>query len=278
MRRTIIIPFLLLGACADFKPDLGDPGTGPADTDSTGDGSGSGGSSDGDGTDGTDGVGPTSGGGSGTGAGSGGSDGPPGTGGGSGGSDGPPDSDTGGDPGSTGDGTSGSTGGTEGDGNGSTGGAEPLCGDGVVEGDEECDGEDVAGKTCAEVEPGYGTRWVVCNDDCTLNFDHCVTLECDDDLEWHSIYGSCLDDAGCESVAGPGSICFTSGSWSPICTFECTDDADCAPPGVPGCGAPHYCDTVKGVCMLDCSVSGQCPPGMGCFQSPASDTGKFCTS
>jgi subtilisin-like proprotein convertase family protein len=50
----------------------------------------------------------------------------------------------------------------------SSGGGEAVCGDGVAEGKEACDGDDLAGAAC----PVLGD--VACADDCTLDLSACV--------------------------------------------------------------------------------------------------------
>ncbi len=47
----------------------------------------------------------------------------------------------------------------------------PVCGNGVVEGDEECDGEDLNGKTCESLGLGEGT--LGCKADCTFDTGSC---------------------------------------------------------------------------------------------------------
>lgn len=149
----------------------------------------------------------------------------------------------------------------------------PACGDEVAEGSEECDGSDLNGWTCFNLGmAGLGGN-VVCNDDCTLNNDHCATPNCGDPQD--GLYGGCQHVDECEANVGPGSICFTTGSWGPICTVPCTAHLECTSPVTEGCGSPSYCDDEKGVCLLDCSVSGVCPPGMSCTKG-VSDTGHFC--
>jgi len=48
------------------------------------------------------------------------------------------------------------------------------CGDGVLEGDELCDGSDFGGQTCSDWTV-YEEGELLCNDDCTLNFSSCHT-------------------------------------------------------------------------------------------------------
>ena len=49
---------------------------------------------------------------------------------------------------------------------------EPVCGNGVVESGEDCDGEDLDGESCADVGDFDGGR-LACTDDCTFDTDGC---------------------------------------------------------------------------------------------------------
>lgn len=51
----------------------------------------------------------------------------------------------------------------------SEGPGQPVCGDGLVEGDELCDGAEVGGMSCADIDPGF-TGALACAADC-LAFD-----------------------------------------------------------------------------------------------------------
>jgi hypothetical protein len=67
----------------------------------------------------------------------------------------------------------------------STGG--PECGDGIVEGDEACDGARLGGLDCAGM-PEYGGGTLACADDCALDTSGCTaclgaTSPCDADEE-----------------------------------------------------------------------------------------------
>jgi len=49
-------------------------------------------------------------------------------------------------------------------------GGEELCGDGIINGEDECDGTNLNGKTCAE---GRGNGALSCKADCTFNYSGC---------------------------------------------------------------------------------------------------------
>ena len=51
------------------------------------------------------------------------------------------------------------------------------CGNGIVEGDEECDGAVLNGRTCSDVNASLAGD-VICGADCRYDFSKCVTVEC----------------------------------------------------------------------------------------------------
>lgn len=97
-----------------------------------------------------------------------------------------------------------------------------VCGDGVVAGDEDCDGSDFRGQTCESMSYDGGT--LLCNGDCTYNFDSCEEYVCGDGIiegaefcDSHDVGGvdcvdlfydfgilTCLDDCNWYDVAGCG--------------------------------------------------------------------------
>ena len=84
------------------------------------------------------------------------------------------DPDTGdGDPGD-GDGDGDVTGDGDGDGDADTG--EPVCGDGMREGAEVCDGTDLNGMTCADFPP-WGGGTIMCNEDCNFDLSDCCKAD-----------------------------------------------------------------------------------------------------
>lgn len=59
---------------------------------------------------------------------------------------------------------------------GSTTMAGPLCGDGVLEAPEECDGMDLGGEDC--LTQGFDAGTLACADDCTLDASGCMMFAC----------------------------------------------------------------------------------------------------
>lgn len=69
----------------------------------------------------------------------------------------------------------------------STTGGGATCGNGIVEGDEACDGEDLGGQTCAAL-PEFADGELACDARCRLATGGCApcrpsTLACADDSE-----------------------------------------------------------------------------------------------
>jgi hypothetical protein len=51
--------------------------------------------------------------------------------------------------------------------------ADPVCGDGMIEGDEACDGEDLGGLDCTDASANFTGGTLACADDCTLDVTGC---------------------------------------------------------------------------------------------------------
>jgi hypothetical protein len=59
-----------------------------------------------------------------------------------------------------------------------TGGASSVCGNGVLEPGESCDGADVRGLTCTTLDPFFTAGALSCATNCTLDTNHCVHGTC----------------------------------------------------------------------------------------------------
>ncbi len=167
---------------------------------------------------------------------------------------------------------------------------EAECGNGILEVGEECDGSDLGGKTCSDFE-GMDSGTLVCGEDCTFDFTHCVgcgngvregTEECDgDDLDGETCVSlgfdggqlGCddrcrFDVSGCHSCGdgvreGPeecdgddlGGVGCTDVGYDSgylACAEDCRfDTSDCAI-----CGDGHcHPSEENGVCIQDCSIA-----------------------
>ncbi len=121
---------------------------------------------------------------------------------------------TGGAGGTGGTGGAGGAGGAAGQGGtGGTGGGAPnLCGNGVKDPGELCDGADFGGKTCASI--GLGTGDLICNPFCGIVASNCVPKEiCIDDKDndqdglTDCLDSDCVAEVACtDSCAAPKSL------------------------------------------------------------------------
>jgi len=74
---------------------------------------------------------------------------------------------------------------------GKNSGPEPGCGNGVVAGTEQCDGQDLSGQTC--LLAGYLGGNLGCNTDCTFDFGGCT-----DPSDYYATWNSACGNAVCE--------------------------------------------------------------------------------
>jgi len=98
---------------------------------------------------------------------------------------------------------------------------QPLCGDGVAEPPEECDGADLGGLTCSGL--GYAGGILACNSDCALDDSGC-TLPLGDP----AVYRAADDADVCASGppaadCGPGDMAFVAAEYGT--TLTRADDA-----------------------------------------------------
>jgi hypothetical protein len=144
-----------------------------------------------------------------------------------------------------------------GGGTGGAGGAEPSCGDGVVQGDEECDGDDLGDATCESLGRWFGV--VACTDACTLDATGCAGPEIcddggDDDLDG---LADCADPA-CSGDAA----CDLEGE------VECSDFEDDDLDGFtdcsdPDCQARPVCALGDGAPGTPCTANRDCAAAAG---------------
>jgi hypothetical protein len=133
-----------------------------------------------------------------------------------------------------------------------TGGAttsEATCGDGVAEGDEECDRDDFLGSTCREL--GFNSGEPVCTPGCLVSDVNCFNQgDCDDSCVYAQD-GSC-DDGGPGASVGCdlGTDCEDCG-WR-LCEDSCSyaDDGVCDDGGAGSEGS----SCTYGMDCSDCGV------------------------
>jgi len=163
------------------------------------------------------------------------------------------------DSGSAGDGDGDGDGG--GDGDGDTGGPEPYCGDDTVNGNEECDGDNMNGETCETQGFDFGT--VSCNQDCTVNRNQCGVGACTQPE--NGPLSTCeVPQQGLEYCEG-GELCLGEPGTTGYCSAGCDTDVECAVPGISGCEAAPRC--VMNQCVYECGADYQCPNPMSCVFS-----------
>ena len=144
-----------------------------------------------------------------------------------------------------------------------------TCGNGVKDGTDECDGQDMGGKTCQLL--GYKAGTLSCNPGtCTLDHQTCCTDTCvniGDTQCQGTVLQTCTQANGCRGwvqsadCAQFGSVCDT-GTGKAACKSSCVDA--CATPGATQCnaGAIEKCETQTNGCTAwtgvdDCSAKGQ---------------------
>lgn len=116
-----------------------------------------------------------------------------------------------------------------------------ACGDGVRSAQEDCDGTDVGGKTCAAL--GLGDGALLCKADCSFDTTNCTNQACGD--------GHVDPGEKCDGADLGGQTCdklgFAGGALS--CKADCSFDTA-------GCGSPEQCndglDNDKDL-LFDCS-------------------------
>ncbi len=141
------------------------------------------------------------------------------------------------------------------------------CGNGVIEGTEECDGGDLGGATCSTFGHSQGT--LSCNTDCTYDSSDCHTCgngarEGGEMCDGTDLAGLSCADFGC---TGGGNL-----GCNPTC-----DDFDLS-----GCSGCPVCNN-NGLCDLgeDCTSCGDClsGPGPQCGDGVCNiDIGEDCVS
>jgi hypothetical protein len=92
-----------------------------------------------------------------------------------------------------------------------TGEPTPICGDGIIVGSEDCEGENLGGASCVTV--GYEDGGLLrCNADCTYDIDRCLGENSNDEDERVAVPGGdgpalppgafANDDDGCSAAGG----------------------------------------------------------------------------
>lgn len=170
-----------------------------------------------------------------------------------------------------------------------------LCGDGVADGDEECDGADLRGMTCDTVDASFIGGTLDCSPYCTLRQSRCYgepdfplgeacTSEldcpggfCIPEMGWYfdgfpagSCVERCAEDGSCP-LSGEAGVCVDSGGGPSFCFRRCDLAGDDCRPGY-GCvdfGSEAFCYPA-------CTDDSQCVVTGNCDLDPGSDTVGMC--
>ena len=165
----------------------------------------------------------------------------------------------------------------------------PSCENDVREGSEECDGTDLDGKTCADID-GFKSGTLACNAACTFNTDACV-VDCvvDASFEDCNTMGGANE---CCPVNGMASVCSADFS-TPLCIQTCDGHEDCGfsmicSTQISGCyysycGAGSSSTALTEPCLLSAGRPGTCYPlwramddaGI-CFENGTLEHGDVC--
>ena len=136
--------------------------------------------------------------------------------------------------------------------------AKGICGDGIADGLEECDGEDLRGADCTNVDATYLGGELSCSPDCTLLTSRCygeppwpLGAPCEEDADCPG--GGCWAELGDRGFGPPGGYCI-----EPCAGNECTLT-----------GPAGICQALYGsyrLCFLRCELDDPtaCRPGYTC--------------
>ncbi len=114
-----------------------------------------------------------------------------------------------------------------------TSGCEVVeCGDGIVNGPEECDGDDLNMVTCDDID-GFTGAGLACADDCTLDTSACEIDACGDGVldDGEECDGTTIGGATCEGAGFTGGVV--------ACAADCTvDTSSCSNEVLAYCSEP----------------------------------------
>jgi cysteine-rich repeat protein len=133
--------------------------------------------------------------------------------------------------------------------------ADPVCGDGIVNGDDECDGLDLNGETCASL-PGFDYGNLVCDANCDFDVSGCAMYDCTEAAD-------CTDEDLC---TGAETCDLSTHTCVAGTALTCDDGVDCT---------EDSCDKLLG-CVTDL-VHSACDDIVDCTIDTCSDSGCLST-
>lgn len=144
-----------------------------------------------------------------------------------------------------------------------------FCGDGSIDGGEDCDGTDLKGASC--VSRGFDAGELSCGDDCAFDESGCISFGCGNDI----VEG----DEVCDGSDLAGIDCMALGHSSGVlsCASDCStyDTSGCCGDGV--VGANEDCDGLNlgghTCAAVDSTYSGD---GLACASDCTWDTSGCC--
>ena len=139
--------------------------------------------------------------------------------------------------------------------------SQAVCGNGVLEGSEECDGTELGGATCGDVDCATGTP--TCTTSCTLDYSACTDCACNNNgvCEPGEDCASCSNDciSGSGASCGNGLCEAADGEDCVTCAVDCNGKQNGRPSG-------RFC----------CGNGGSNP--VGCSDSRCTSQGFQCTT
>jgi hypothetical protein len=146
-----------------------------------------------------------------------------------------------------------------------------LCGNGVIDGGEECDGSALGGATCNDVACTTGTP--TCTASCTLDYSGCGNCAvcdfdgvCESGEDCNGCPSDCVSGTSGGGVCGNGICEAADGEDCLSCASDCNGNSGGPPSGRFCCG-----DASEG-----CSASGCNSGGFSCTTVPAGSTSYCC--
>lgn len=146
-----------------------------------------------------------------------------------------------------------------------------ICGDGVKDPDEACDGAELAGATCADAGflPGF-TGTVSCNADCTLDDSLCEGPRCGVALPAPNDGNGACETGWMDGPNGCSRTCTVGTCDMPIvctpgrrCDLDCIGSSSCNNRAVQ-CAEGQNCDVLCGGSSACSNTTIFCPPDADC--------------